>query len=242
MRIIDWLGKNLGRLKTIGIIILLVLFFISTLRNGCDRVEAEEMVERITGLNIQNDLLFEDIKRRDTLLIAKDERIKALKDSLNTSEGRIRGLTRVYVDLEEEYRSLSDSLLTVPVDTSYTFLTEQAYPHEGKGRYPFNEPQVKGIHLTFLEKIKLDKINLNLLSQITEKDYQLDLKDTVVSEQSETIMLMAETRQDLDSIIFNKDEIIEIQGEQIHKKQKGKTFWQVVSGVFFAIITALAVR
>ena len=84
-------------------------------------------------------------------------------------------------------------------------------------------------------------MNLNLLSQINEKDYQLEVKDTVVYEQAEALMLMAESRLDLDSVIINKDEIIEIQDEQIKKQKRSKTIWQILSGVILGLLAALAV-
>ena len=240
-KIIDWIGKNLSRIKTIGLLIVLTFFVLSLVRNGCDRSDLEDMVERVTGLDIQNDILMEDVKDRDSLIISRDLRIEELKDSLGASIMRADDIAYDYTVLEAEFQRLYDSLLTIPADTSYKFLVDEAYPYPGHLKYPFNEPQVKGIHLTFLENIELDKMNLNLLTQIDEKDYQLDVKDTVVYEQAEAMELMAESRVDLDSIIINKDEIIEIQDEQINKKQRGKTFWQVISGILLGIIAALAV-
>lgn len=240
-KLIDAIGKNLGRIKTVGILVLVVVFALSLFRNGCDRADMEDMVERITGLNVRNDILFEDVQERDSLLIARDLRIEELKDSLGASDMRVGDLEYDYSVLEAEYEHLSDSLLLVPVDTSYQFLVDEAYPYPGHLKYPFNEPQVKGIHLTFLEKIKLDEMNFNLLTQIDERDYQLDVKDTVVYEQAMSMKMMAESRVDLDSIIVNKDEVIEIQAEQIKKKSRGKTFWQVATGVILVILAAVAV-
>jgi len=240
-KIIDWIGDNLSRIKTVALLIVIIFFILSLVRNGCERSDLEIMVERITGLNIQNDILQADVKERDSLLLLKDQRIEELRDSLGASVMRADDLEYDYSVLQAEFQSLSDSLLTIPADTSYDFLVTEAYPYPGHLKYPFNEPQVKGIHLTFLENIKLDEINTNLLSQIDEKDYQLDLKDTVLYEQKSAMLLMEESRLDLDSVIINKDQIIDIQDEQINKKQRGKTFWQIVSGVFLAIIAALAV-
>ena len=240
-KIIDWIEKNLSRIKTIGLLILIVFFTISLVRNGCDRDEMEEMVERITGLNVRNDLLFQDVKERDSLIILKDIRIQELKDSLGASEMRADDLAFDYGVLEAEFKSLADSLLTIPADTSYQFLVDEAYPYPGHLKYPFNEPQVKGIHKTYLEHIWLDEMNLNLLTQIDEKDIQLAMKDAVVYEQEETMMMMAESRMSLDSIIMNKDEVIEVQDEQISKVKKGRTFWQIAAGVILGLLAALAV-
>jgi len=240
-KIIDWIGKSLGRLKTIGVLVLLVLFALSIWRGGCDRQEANDLLEKVTGLDVKNDILMRDVEERDSLLIAKDQRILELQDSLGASDMRVGDLEYDYDELAAELAHLSDSLLRIPADTSYEFLVDEAYPYPGHLKYPFNEPQVKGIHLTFLENIKLDEINLNLLTQINERDYQLELKDTVVYEQAEAIMLMAESRLSLDSIIINKDEVIELQDEQITKVKRSRTIWQILLGAIITVVTALAI-
>jgi len=240
-KIIDWIGKNLSRIKTIALLVVIAFFALSLVRNGCNRGDLNDMVERITGLDIRNDILMEDVKERDSLLVAKDLLIENLDRQLTLSEGRVERLEVDYGYLESEFQHLSDSLLRIPADTSYQFLVDEAYPYPGHLKYPFNEPQVKGIHLTFLENIKLDEMNLNLLTQIDEKDYQLETKDTIVYEQAMSMMLMAESRVDLDSIIINKDEVIEIQYEQIHKAKRGKTIWQIVGGAIIAVLAALAI-
>lgn len=238
--ILDWIGKNLGRLKTIGILILMALFIVTLLRGGCDRREMEELVERITGLNLRNDILREDIKARDSLIIEKEKRIAGLKDSLTASEIRLSELKGDFSHLEAEYESLSDSLQTIPASTSYSFLVNEAYPYEGHRKYPFNEPQVKGIHLTFLENISLVDLNSNLLNQLDEVSSQLHTKDAIVNEQDAEILLMQETRQDLDSIIYNKDEVIGIKDEQIKKERRNKHIWQSAMGAVIVILTILA--
>lgn len=240
-KIIDWIGSNLSRIKTIALLIVIVFFSISLVRNGCNRSDFNDMVERITGLDIRNDILMEGVMERDSLLIAKDLLIENLDRQLTLSEGRVERLEVDYGYLEDEFKNLSDSLLTIPADSSYDYLVDEAYPYPGHLEYPFNAPQVKGIHLTFLENIKLDEMNLNLLTQIDEKDLQLNTKDTIVYEQAMSIELMEESRVDLDSIILNKDEIIEIQDEQIHKAKRGKTFWQIVGGAVIAVLAALAI-
>lgn len=239
-KIIDWIGKNLSRIKTVGMLFLLVLFAISMFRGGCDRAEAEELLERVTGLNLRNDILMEDVKERDSLLIAKDLRIQELADSVEASLMRVDDLEHDYSALEDDYEHLSDSLLRIPADTSYRYLVDEAYPYPGHLKYPFNEPQVKGIHLTFLEKIMLDSMNLNLLTQINEKDTQLATKDEIVYEKSMSMALMAESRMDLDSIIVNKDEVIEIQDEQVKKAKRGKTIWQIIAGAILVVFAAIA--
>ena len=181
-KIIDAISRNLDRIKTIALLVLLTLFVVSIVRYGCNRSEMEDMVEKITGLNVSNDILRKDLDKRDSLLLVKDHRIQVLNDSLSQSKNRASRLKADYGHLQAEYQRLSDSVLTIPADTSYDFLVDEAYPYPGHLKYPFNEPQVKAIHLTFLEKIKMDEINSKLFEQLAEKDHQLELKDTVGNE------------------------------------------------------------
>lgn len=235
-----WIDKNLSRIKTIGILVLIVFCILALVRNGCVRKNIDKMDEKITVLNVKNDILFQDVKNKDSLLIQKDLQIQTLKDSVGASEMRADDIASDYTVLQAEFEHLSDSLQSIPADTSYQFLVDEAYPYPGHLKYPFNEPQVKGIHLTFLENIELDKMNLNLLFQINEKDYQLDVKDTLVYEQAAAMMLMSESRMDLDSIIVNKDQIIKEQDGQIKKTKRRKTIWQITTGVILGILAALA--
>ena len=223
------------------IVVFAITFAITLLFIRPNQSEMEVMSERIATLNADNDLLYEDIKKRDRLIVIKDIWIIKLEDSLEASIMRVGNLEYNYSALESDFKNLSDSLQAIPVDTSYRFLVDEAYPYPGHLKYPFNELQVKEIHKSFLENIKFDEMNLNLLSQISEKDYQLEVKDTIVHEQAEEMILMDESRMDLDSIILNKDQIIEVQGEQIHKVKRGKTFWQITTGVIVGLLAAVAV-
>lgn len=237
----DWLGKNLSRIKTAGTIVLIVLFFLSIIKGGCQRSEIENMVERITGLNIQNDILNKDIIERDSLILAKEERINSLNDSLSASIKRENNLKLDYRRLERDYGALADSLIKIPTDTSYAFLNDVAYPYEGSGSYPFNGTQVKGIHLTYLEREALETMNVNLLETLKEKDFQLaDLGSISETRQSE-LTLYKENQSDFREELANKDSIIELKDKEIKKERNRKTFWQVTGGAIILLLAALSV-
>ena len=238
---IDKINKNLSRVKTIIILVLIIIFGLSMIRSGCDRDRANDLVERVTGLNVRNDILQQDVKARDSLMVKKDLRIQRLQDSIASSQNRSISLEGKYGHLKSEYDKLADILLKIPTDKSYKFLVEEAYPYEGQMKYPFNEPQVKGIHKTFLQKESLEDMNGNLLVQLIEKDVQLVLKDTTVYEYKESMMVMENNRQNLDSIIINKDELIEIKDKQIKKEHRRKRFWQIAGGVIVVVLAVLGV-
>jgi hypothetical protein len=240
-KILDWPAKNLGRIKTVGILVLIVLLGFSILRGACNRQQMEELTERVAGLNVRNDILRQGISKRDSLIIQKDGRIAELKDSILISVRKLTKLKSDYSYLKAEYESLSDDLLVIPVDSSYDFLVNEAYPYEGHRKYPFNEPQVKGIHLTYLENISLVDMKGNLIDQINELGSQLQVKDMIVDEQDIQLMLMKQTHQDLDSIVDNKDEVIEVKDKQIKKERRNKTIWQTTMGVLIVVLSIFAV-
>jgi len=240
-KIIDWLGKNLSRLKTMGMIVLLSLFIISIFKGGCQRSEIEKLVERVTGLNIQNDILHQDVKDRDSLILQKEIMIQELRDSLTLSIAREKILKTNYRRLETKYETLADSLITVPTDTSYAFLTNTAYPYEGEMKYPFNEPQVKGIHLTYLEKESLEGMNYNLLAQLKEKEFQITDISTIATAREDQMEMLFDNQTDLEKELNNKDAIIDIKDKQIKKERNRKTFWQVAGGIIVMTLTILAV-
>ena len=62
---LDWINSNLSRIKTIGIIVLVLMFIISAIQNGIDSNKMNNMVERITGLNVRNDILLKDNKEEE---------------------------------------------------------------------------------------------------------------------------------------------------------------------------------
>jgi hypothetical protein len=239
-KIIDWIGKNLGRIKTVGLVVIILLFVVSISRSGCDRAEMESMIQRITGLNVQNDILNNDIVVRDSLLHSKEQRILDLEDSLILSDVRFNDLEVDKGTLEDELRHLSDSLLQVPVDTSYSYLTQEAYPYRGVKEYPFNEPQVRGIHLTFLEHLKLQDISAVMEDQIDELLLKAHMQDTIAIENKVAMALMIENRQDLEQIIDNKDGVIEEKDKVIKKVKSRKTLWQIIAGSILVVFTAIA--
>lgn len=81
----------------------------------------------------------------------------------------------------------------------------------------------------------------NLIDQINELGSQLQVKDMIVDEQDIQLMLMKQTHQDLDSIVDNKDEVIEVKDKQIKKERRNKTIWQTTMGVLIVVLSIFAV-
>lgn len=239
-RVIDKAGKWLSRLKTIGFVVLLIFFGLSVFKHGCDRQEMADLLHRTTGLNLENDILHNHVAERDSLLEAKQDAIKNLEDAIDRSENRVKTLANRYLNLYNRFNKLADSIITIPVDSSYLFLNRTAYPYGGEKRFPFSEPQVKGIHLTWLERLSLSDMNTSLSGRIAELNDQLLLKDSVKLVNIQKMVLMEQSTQDMEQIIENKDEIIDGQDDYIHQTKKKNRVIQWIAGGIIAILAILA--
>jgi hypothetical protein len=238
---IDWLGRNMKRIKVVVAVVVTIVLCLAILQNKGYRSKMSDLVEKTTGLELKNDVLRDNVEERDGQIAAKDLFIEELVDSLGSSRQRIVILESEYGHLKAEFEGLSDSIRNISPDTSYHFLVNEAYPYPGHLEYPFNAPQVKGIHATFLERNSLVHMKRNLEAQIDEKDNQLEILDTTVYEQAAQMELMRSTRQDLDSLINNQDEIIETKDEQIKEVKRSKTIWQAILGGIILLISAISI-
>jgi hypothetical protein len=238
--IIDKTGKWLSRIRTIAFFVLIVFLFLSIFKHGCDRDEIADLIQRTTGLNLENDILHNHIDERDSMLIKKEEVIDNLQAAIQRSEGKVNGMVTAYAKLNDKYDHLADSILTIPADSSYRFLDFQAYPSRGIRKFPFSGDQVQRIHLTWMERISLSDMNLNLKDRIHELNDQLLLKDSVAINSEQKMVLMQASTRDYQEIIINKDEIIEGQDDFIKKKKKQTKIGRFVAGAVIVILAILA--
>lgn len=229
------------KVKNVAFILLILFLALTIYQNGCKRAEMEAMVGQMAELYMSNDSLKRNIRDKDINIALKDARIDELKDSISLSIRKIKIIEKKYNKLRGQYNDLSDSVASIPTDSSYRFLTDVAYPYQGIMRYPFNEPQVKGIHLTFLEKKSLGDLNYNLIAQVKEKDYQLEIKDTIISEQERKVIIMEMMRVEFETIINNNNKIIDINNKEIKKAHRQKTMWQIITGAVVIGFSALHV-
>jgi len=219
MKEIKWI------LISISILIITILFGV----NSCSRKKYAEQQVVIAELNLKNDIQQNQIKLRDSMIKAKDLKIGIVEANLKISESELNRLRSKYVVLQGDYNDLSGKLINVTLDSSYRFLISTAYPFDGELKYLFNGPQIKGFHLTFLQKAQLDKINGNLLGQIQNCESRVIKKDSIISLKNDKIEYLNQTRNALDSIILNDTAIIELKDKQIKKANRKKNFWKIFS-------------
>lgn len=234
-KFIDRAGDVLSRFKTIGAIIILVVLVLSFINGGCNRREANKLLEQVTGLNIQNDVLKIKIENRRYDLLLQDAEIEKYKDLLAAKEKENKELKDNNYRLREQKESNIVEVITIPVDSSYLYLTEVAYPYSGELKYPFNEPQVKFIHLTYLDKLNLEKQKDNLIAQVTNYESQLLLKNTIFEKKVIQLSMAEENITGYKEIIKNKDKEIVLKDKVIKKKKIGNILFKITTVVLAAI-------
>ena len=215
---IDSSGKVISRIKNIAVLVIVILLAISIISNGCNRQEANELFERVTGLNVQNDILKKNIKQRRQDIIKKDSIITEKNNQIAVKEMEYDDLKAELNDLKKQRENIPEEIIKLPTDSSYEYLTKVAYPFPGELKYPFNEPQVKAFHVTYFERISLLKENKVLTSLMENSEDRLLLKESVFREVDSKYNLAVENLSGYEEMIDNKDEIIILQKEEIDKK------------------------
>lgn len=242
MKISKWLdraAKNLNRIKTVSIIILMLLFSVSVVMNGCNRERANELVEKITGLNVKNDLLKHNLKETADALIAEQRSRDSLMRVIHNQDKIIDSQKDTIKKLEIEKQKIVEDLLKIPVEESYKFLQTEAYPYTGILKFPFNEPQVKGIHLTFLEHQNLEKQVISLGTLTKEQEQMIALKESEAQILKRQFGLTKQSIESYQELAKNNVEIIETyekQNKQLTKQAKFyRTALPIGTGIGFIL-------
>ncbi|GAF75525.1 unnamed protein product [marine sediment metagenome] len=237
-KFLDYLSKNLSRLKTIGQVLILFLFIMSLGGNGCQRGKAVELARRLIELDFKNISLRRDLNESDSLRVLD----KIERDSLEVVIVDLKENAVMYEktekDLRVDLRQLKDSLMNIPTSYSYAFLQEEAYLYEGELEYPFNEPQVRNIHLDYLENKDLWFLNENLMEQIDNCKLIVDIQDDLMLKSKSESMAFSRQKNIYEEIIDNNEEEKELLVEEVDKEKGKKTIWKILTGI---AIVALAV-
>ena len=236
---IDWFGKNISRIKTIGMIVLLVLFIISFINNGCNRDYANRLVQQVTGLDIQNDVLnqhnrsLQDSLARERLLrleLQKHSGVLEIEKVILASDN---------AKLKKTLAGIPAWILNMPTDSSYKFLNEIAYPYAGEKRFPLNEPQIKNIHADYLENVQLSGLVATLENQLVNCEQRGDNADSLARSYSKSYMLVESQKSNLMEEVDNTQQKATIYKEALDKTTKDKKFWKVTTGVLTVVAVIL---
>lgn len=240
LRDLDRIGNFFNRIRSVLIVILLIGFAGSVARNGCTRSEVANLLRETTGLNVENGLLMDEVNARDSILFAKDEIIEDLEAAIDRSETSVSKLVDHYTRLYTRYASLADSIAQIPVDSSYSYLNETAYPLPGLKEFPFSEKQVNAMHITYVEHGSLSKMHTALKDRIHELNGQNLLRDSIITERTAQVDTLRKTQDNLEMIVMNQLQQVDMLTTHIDKEKKQNRFWKIAGGVVIAILAAIA--
>ena len=239
-KVIDWIGKNINRIKTIGKVLLMVVFVLSLGNNGCQRNKAIDLAKKLTELDFTNLVLRKDITQKDSVNFQLEKENDSLSVVINELENKADVLERRGDGLQADLRELKDSLINIPTDSSYAFL-QAVYPYPGEFKYPFNEPQVRNIHLDYLENRSLWSVNNNLNLQVD------NCQDIMEANYKRAEKYRAQTgnfkaqKTNYEKIINNKDTEIDLLEGNVKKEKKKKGVWKVLTGIAAGIAILFAI-
>ena len=237
---LDFLNKNINRLKTLGTAILIFSFILSLGGNGCQRSKVAQLANRFAELDFKNILLRKNLNESDSTNVVLENKNDSLSVVITELKDKAKVLKKRGDSFQANLRAIKDSLINVPTDSSYAFL-QAAYPYPGDYKYPFNEPQVRNIHLDYLENNELWFLTANLELQVDNCQNILALNTELSSSYSKQVDNFKFQKVVYEDIIVNKDTEIDLLQDDVKDEKRGKGFWKVVSGVLAvaAIIIAL---
>lgn len=228
---LDWIKKNFDRIKTCGIIILFTLFIISFVNGGCNKRQAEILFKKVTGLDIQNDIMslrnriLEDSLQTEHLLRLT---IEAENKRLQRDKGQ---LTSNNTLLRKKLADIPEWLLNMPTDSSYKFLHDTAYPFSGEDKFPFNEPQVKNIHRDYLENATLTGLVATLEDQLINCEMIGDNKDSLATSYRTSFLITKEKARNAETKADNSEEKATLYKDQLDTNENKKKFWKTTTAI-----------
>jgi len=218
---LDWINSNLSRIKTIGIIVLVLMFIISAIQNGIDSNKMNNMVERITGLNVRNDILLKDNKELTEKLLAEQDLRNTYKKSLDSLLFEKKTLAIENKNLKKKLADIPTWLLKIPTEKSYEFLKDTAYPYSGELKFPFNEPQVKGIRKSYEENKVYEFLIDTMNSQLANCEQIVSVKDSIYNSLQSSMMIYQNKSMNSEKIIENyakKEDIYKDNNKQLKRR------------------------
>lgn len=240
-KFLDWFNKNLSRIKTIGLLLLFVLFIISFVSNGCNREQANKLFKQVTGLDLQNDIL----SLRNRALTDSLNKEKILRLQLEHSRALLltekETLAKDNERLKKQLAGIPAWLLNMPADSSYKFLNEIAYPFPGERKYPFNEPQIKNIHADYLENITLTGLVTKLEDQLINCERLGDNIDSTRISYMKSYRMAEEKSSSMEQKAANLDQKATLYEDAYNKSEKRKKFWKATTGITTVVAIVLAI-
>lgn len=218
---LDWWNKFSSRLKSLGYLIAVIFLILFIINNGLKRNHIEKLIEKTTGLNIKNDILMEENNQISVELAKKDSiiNLKQLRiDSLSNAEKNALNERDYW---KGKHDNISEDISKIPNDSSYKFL-QSKFNYPGSFEFPFNGPQIKGLHRTYLENENKKYQLFGLENALADCQQKNTLYSEMKSDYKDKNMMELTKENNYKSIITNKNKEVELLRDEL--KRNGKWF------------------
>ena len=221
----------------IGILSVVIIILVGI--NKCTLNKVKQKTETITTINVENSYLKKDKRILQDSLTKETIARKALQQaSIGIIKDRDKYINENKI-LRQHLSNIVDLVNNIPADSSYAFLDVIAYPFNGEKKYPFNEPQVKAIHTTYLEHDQLGKIVENQDSSLLNCRQNIENAEAIGNSFKKSLAL-SELQVQKDSLIIAnvlaKEKLYEKENKKLNRKV---TFYKITTGI--GIVVALII-
>lgn len=236
---IDWITAQLGRIKTVAIMVLICLAVFFFIGKKIERNRAIKTASENAVLGTTNYLLELDKKNALSRADFYKGRIVIAKERLKQSQNVRNALNLKLNDVIAQRDSLREEINKRPVSVLYDALINDLFPFPGIKKYPFNDLQVENIYLTVQDyRLVIDE-NSILYKDIAECNNQLTLNDSITQDMTSSMKALEEVYNQSDAIIFNLDQRNELSEDEI-KQLKRKLIWHKI-GTVLVIAAGIAI-
>lgn len=212
--------KNI--LNIIFIFLIAGLFFVVITKSG----KEYQYNLIVDSLRQENIILDSENYQKDKLITRAEDRISYFELKEQTLERDKEILNSRIASLQAQISTISSQARDLSTDSVYSLLDE-IYPTSEEKIYPFSPSQVKSIYITKIERDTLFEITSRFELLVANQECLLTVKDSIISQKDIQIVLYQDKVNIKDSIIFNKDEIINSLEKNIKRQRIQKICWKI---------------
>ena len=237
---LDFYKKNKEVVKSALIILFVIVISLTLMNTSCEKKKSEKIQKENYELKLKNAKLDGEIAFLDKNIISFKKMNDSLDVILTKKQKDYDDLNDKYLNTKKKYDDIIKDLSKKTAEESYDFLVNIAYPFMGEMKFKFNEPQVKGIHATYLQHENLLRQNLFLIYKNETLNNMYDICEeknnnnkVIISDTEEKYEKCEEKNKNNEQQVTN----LEKENKKLEKKKK---FWRGTSGVSATVAVILA--
>jgi len=216
-------------IKSIAFLLMVCGILFLGMMYQCERKKVIKKTQAMTELTSENEFLKSDKKIfQDSLAAEKKKREVMEAASVVLIKERDQLLLENKL-LRKKYSNVPEWVNKLPVDSSYDFIRNIAYPFPGELKYPLNESQIKGTHSTFLQNQTLDELVINQEKLLTVCESRVDNALAKAESFKNSLALCGDQKNVDVKTIQNLESINSILEKDLKKTVNKRNFWRTTS-------------